>query len=267
MGSFGAETAKYYARYRRSYPDAIVDAVTDLLRLDSCDVVVDLGCGTGLLTRPFARRAGMVIGVDPEADMLAVARQSTENELIPKLVWMLGSDTDLPTIGRLVDDQREGAMAVGQALHFMDYEKLFGTARRFLRVGGGIAVIANGIPLLQQASEWSRALRRALEEWFDTKMTARCGTDRETQVRYKAAPAATAYQVREVTHVYQDDLSLEQLLGGLSSALSPDDLPDSRREALVEHITGLLPTTTPFIEEVPVTALIGIARQSSSVLP
>jgi ubiquinone/menaquinone biosynthesis C-methylase UbiE len=153
MGSFGAETAKYYARYRRGYPDAVVDAVTDLLRLDSGDVVVDLGCGTGLLTRPFARRVGMVIGVDPEADLLAVARQSTEKELIPKLVWVLGSDADLPTTGKLVGDQRVGAVTVGQALHFMDYEKLFRTARPFLRVGGGIAVIATGIPLWQQASE------------------------------------------------------------------------------------------------------------------
>jgi ubiquinone/menaquinone biosynthesis C-methylase UbiE len=260
MGSFGAETAEYYARYRRGYPDAVVDAVTDLLRLDSGDVVVDLGCGTGLLTRPFARRVGMVIGVDPEADMLAVARQRTEEELLPKLVWVLGSDADLPTIGKLVGDQRVGAVTVGQALHFMDYEKLFRDAWPFLRVGGGIAVIANGTPLWQQASEWSRALRRALEEWFDTTMTALCGTDRETQVLYAKALAASGYEVHEVTHVYQDELSLEQVLGGVYSALSPDDLPAGSREAFAEHVTRLLPTTTAFIEEVPVTALIGIAR-------
>jgi hypothetical protein len=60
--------------------------------------------------------------------------------------------------------------------------------------------------------------------------------------------------------VYQDELSLEQVLGGVYSALSPDDLPASSREAFAEHVTRSLPTTTAFTEEVPVTALIGIAR-------
>jgi trans-aconitate methyltransferase len=245
MGSFGGETAENYAKYRRRYPDAMVDAVADLLRLDSGDAVIDLGCGTGLLTQPLARRAGIVVGVDPEADMLAVARRTTDEELSHKLLWVLGSDADL---------------TVGQALHFMDYEKMFRHAQPLLRVRGGIAVIANGTPLWQQASEWSRALRRALEEWFDTTMTAMCGTDRETQLRYAEALAATGYEVREVTHVYQDELSLEQVLGGVYSALPPDDLPASSREAFAEHVTRSLPTTISFTEEVPVTALIGIVR-------
>jgi trans-aconitate methyltransferase len=260
VGSFGAETAEYYAKYRRRYPDAMVYAVADLLRLDSGDAVIDLGCGTGLLTQPLARRVGIVIGVDPEADMLAVARRTTDEELNPKLVWVLGSDADLPTIGKLVGERALGAVTVGQALHFMDYEKLFRHARPLLRVRAGIAVIANGTPLWQQASEWSRALRRALEEWFDTTMTAMCGTDRETQLRYAEALAATGYEVREVTHVYQDELSLEQVLGGVYSALPPDDLPASSREAFAEHVTRSLPTTISFTEEVPVTALIGIVR-------
>jgi ubiquinone/menaquinone biosynthesis C-methylase UbiE len=87
--------------------------------------VVDLGCGTGLLTQPLARRAGIVVGVDPEAAMLAVARRTTDEELSHKLVWVLGSDADLPTISKLFGGRALGAVTVGQALHFMDYEKLF----------------------------------------------------------------------------------------------------------------------------------------------
>ena len=146
----------------------------------------------------------------------------------------------------------------------MDYEKLFRRARPLLRLGGGIAVIANGTPLWQQASEWSRALRRALEEWFDTTMTALSGTDRDTQLRYVEALVAAGYEVREVTHGYQDELSLEQLLGGVYSALSPNDLRAHRR-AFAEHITRSLPNAASFTEVVPVTALIGIAALISLV--
>jgi hypothetical protein len=54
--------------------------------------------------------------------------------------------------------------------------------------------------------------------------------------------------------VNQDELSLEQVLGGVCSALSPDDLPAGSHEAFAEHVAGSLPTTTA------VTALVGIAR-------
>ena len=260
MGSFGAETAEYYARYRRRYPDAIVDAVTDLLCLGPGDTVIDLGCGTGLLSRPLARRVGVVAGVDPESAMLAAARRTTDEQLSAKLVWVLGSDADLPAIGKLAGGPAVAAVTVGQALHFMDHEKVFRQARPLLRAGGGIAVISNGTPLWQQASQWSRALRGALEEWFGTAMTAMCGTDRDTRLRYMQALAAAGYEVREASDVYEDELSLEQVLGGVYSALSPQDLPADRRDGFAEHVTRSLLTTEPFIEIVPVTALIGIMR-------
>jgi hypothetical protein len=55
MGSFGGETAENYARYRRRYPDAIVDAIADLLRLDSGDVRSAAAVTT--LTSPLAHVA------------------------------------------------------------------------------------------------------------------------------------------------------------------------------------------------------------------
>ena len=47
---------RYYARYRRGYPPAAVDTVAQTFALDTSDVVVDLGCGTGPLTLPLAKR-------------------------------------------------------------------------------------------------------------------------------------------------------------------------------------------------------------------
>jgi hypothetical protein len=171
-----------------------------------------------------------------------------------------GCDADLPAIGKLAGDRTIGAVTAGQALHFMDYERVFRQARPLLRAGGGIAVIANGTPLWQQASRWSRALRGALEEWFGTTMTAMCGTDRDTQRVYAQALTAAGYEVREVTHVHHDELNLEQVLGGVYSALSPEDLRADRREAFAKHVTRSLQPTESFPEVVPVTALIGITR-------
>jgi trans-aconitate methyltransferase len=258
-GTFGAETAEFYAKFRRGYPDAVVDAVVDRLGLSPADTVIDLGCGTGHLTRPLAQRVGMVVGVDPEADMLEAARRSTGGDLRSNVIWVLGSDTDIPMFRRLMGDGEVAAITIGQALHFMDHTRLFREARPLVRVGGGLAVIANGIPLWQQDSEWSRALHRALGEWFQTTPTAMCGTDRETQARYAEALTAAGYDVHEVAHEYNDELDVEQVLGGLYSALSPDELPVERRAAFAHHITRALPTGPPFTEVVRVIAQIGVA--------
>lgn len=54
--------------------------------------IVDLGCGTGLLATELARRGHRVIGVDPSASMLAVARSRLGHE---KVTWIDGDATAL----------------------------------------------------------------------------------------------------------------------------------------------------------------------------
>lgn len=54
-GGFEGDVAGYYARYRRGYPPAVVDAVAEALALTPADTIVDLGCGTAQLTLPLPR--------------------------------------------------------------------------------------------------------------------------------------------------------------------------------------------------------------------
>ena len=72
---FSGEVADYYAKYRRGYPPQVLDALQAAFGLDTDDVVLDLGCGTGQLTVPLASRFRSVIGMDPEPDMLRLARE------------------------------------------------------------------------------------------------------------------------------------------------------------------------------------------------
>ena len=145
-GAFGGDTAEYYARFRRGYPEAIIDEVVNRLVLGTADTVIDLGCGTGLLTRPFAQRVRMVVGVDPEPAMLAEAQRGTGHDLRSRVAWMLGSDADINMFRRLLGDGSVGAITIGQAPHFMDHKRFFREARPLLRAGGGIAVVDNGTP-------------------------------------------------------------------------------------------------------------------------
>lgn len=91
------DAAELYQRY-------LVPAITtkwaedlvDRAQLRASDAVLDVACGTGIVTRLAASRVaqGSVTGLDLNAGMLAVAR-SVPNEGAP-ITWIEGSALDLP---------------------------------------------------------------------------------------------------------------------------------------------------------------------------
>jgi len=72
--------------------------MAEAFELTSRDVVVDIGCGTGQLTLSLARRVRAVVGMDPEPDMLALARRAAGAANLLNTSWVLGADTDVPAL-------------------------------------------------------------------------------------------------------------------------------------------------------------------------
>ena len=208
MGTgFSGEVAAYYARHRRGYPPEVLDALAEAFGLGAGDTVVDLGCGTGQLALPLATRVGAVIGVDPEPDMLALARQAALEAGTVNATWLLGVDSDLHALGRLLGERAIGALTVAVAIHFMDRDRLFRDARALLRPGGGVAVITNGAPLWLQDADWSRALRECLERLVGQPVTTTCQTDEAGRQRNQDALVSAGYLYTESSVQYDAPLT------------------------------------------------------------
>ncbi|MHA6794403.1 class I SAM-dependent methyltransferase [Pseudonocardia bannensis] len=99
--AYSSDATVYDARTRtfETYRRSLVD----LLPLTSGDVVLDVGCGTGLcfeLLQERVGRAGTVIGVDASPDMLTVAAKRVANEGWDNVVLIEAAveDTDLPVV-------------------------------------------------------------------------------------------------------------------------------------------------------------------------
>jgi SAM-dependent methyltransferase len=249
---FGGEVAELYQRFRRGYPDECIDALVQAFNLGADDVVLDVGCGTGQLTLPLARRVRAAVGLDPEADMLAQARAAAGDQ--HNATWVLGSDQDIPAIARLAGPL--AAVSIGQALHWMDHAKLFATVRPLLRDGGGIAVVTNGVPLWRQDTTWSAALTEFLQEWLGTTLTAACGTDGQSQQTYRRSLAAAGYVVRDTSVRYSSPLTLAELVGGVLSAMPRQQLPTGRRREVFATRLQEAVGPGPFVEDVNVRLLL-----------
>jgi ubiquinone/menaquinone biosynthesis C-methylase UbiE len=258
MTAFGGEVAGFYRRYRHGYPEAVIDVLAAVFGLTPADTVIDLGCGTGQLTLPLAGRVHTVLGVDPEPDMLRCARQAAGDAGVPNVTWVLGADSDLPALTRLLGAGSVAAVTVGQALHWMRREDLLRDAVALVRPGGGVAVVTNGTPLWLQDTDWSRALRSFLQDWLGQTLTAACGTDQESQRRYAGELDQAGFEVLTDAVDYTAELTLDDIVGGIYSALSQHQLPPpAERPDFTARVGRALGSHSSFTEQVHVAILAG----------
>lgn len=138
--SFGAAAAEYQ-RARPSYPE---EAVAWLVPTGA-RTVLDLGAGTGKLTRGLVGRGLEVTAVDPDAQML----EKLSGQL-PGVTCLRGSAERIP----LPDDSVE-AITVAQAWHWVDEARALPECARVLRPGGTLGLIWN---VRDEATEWVRRL-------------------------------------------------------------------------------------------------------------
>jgi 16S rRNA A1518/A1519 N6-dimethyltransferase RsmA/KsgA/DIM1 with predicted DNA glycosylase/AP lyase activity len=66
-----AAAAEVYERARPDYPRLAVSWLVRRLRIGASSTVIDLGAGTGKLTRPLAETGATVIALEPVAEMRA----------------------------------------------------------------------------------------------------------------------------------------------------------------------------------------------------
>jgi SAM-dependent methyltransferase len=111
------------------------------------EVVIDLGCGTGIVTLQLASNGYRMIGVDPSAAMLEVAVQKPGADGVR---WVLGGADQLGTPGA------DLAIMSGHVAQFIlkdaDWLETLAGVRKALRPGGYLAFESRD----PRAQEWQR---------------------------------------------------------------------------------------------------------------
>jgi SAM-dependent methyltransferase len=75
-GTVFDEVADEYDRTRPMYPDALVDRACEIAGLRYGDPVLEIGCGTGQLTRSLIARGLRVTAVEPGGNLIRLAGQN-----------------------------------------------------------------------------------------------------------------------------------------------------------------------------------------------
>ena len=125
--------AEVYERARPEYPREAVAWIAEQLDLHDGRTVLDLGAGTGKLTRALLQTGAHVIAVEPGEAMLGELRR-----VLPDVEALLGGAEAIP----LADDSVDAA-TVGQAFHWFRHDEAVPELHRVLRPGGAVALVWN----------------------------------------------------------------------------------------------------------------------------
>ncbi|MGH8297986.1 MAG: class I SAM-dependent methyltransferase [Steroidobacteraceae bacterium] len=148
-----------YARYRPSYPAAAIDLLAARCGLKPGANVVDLGSGTGILSRLLLEREAQVFGIEPNSEM---RRYSAEALGGGEFHSCNGTAESTGTADGFFD-----LLVAGQSFHWFNPEKTRSEALRILKPGAWAALLWNErrqgvVPFLE---DYEALLRRYAPEY------------------------------------------------------------------------------------------------------
>ena len=129
------EVAAEYDRNRPMYPDELVDQACQVAGIGDGDQVLEIGCGSGQLTRSLVARGLHVTAIEPGKSLLALARQNLEGAGAVEFVNAQFEDALLPR-------ERFQAVFSASAFHWVDPEVGWQKAADVLVPSGTFALVS-----------------------------------------------------------------------------------------------------------------------------
>lgn len=210
--SFGREVEAY----ERARPPYAPDALAWLGERLSLRDVLDLGAGTGKLTRQLAGAGATVIAVEPDPSMRAMLER-----VLPDVDARQGAAEAIPLPDACVD-----AITVAQAFHWFDRDAALAEMHRVLRPGGGIALV------------WNEYTWPALEPILGPLVRPRDG-DAERD-RLFSTPHFTNFEERSFRH--SDRVDAETIVDRMSSISAVIGADAAVRERVFADLRALAGT-------------------------
>ena len=134
-------SAAHYRYGRPAYSPELEAVLTREAGLDGNGRLLDAGCGPGVLTVRLAHLFGHVVGLDPDAGMLAEGCRAAGENRVVNIRWVQGLAEDLPAVApgpyRLV--------TFGQSFHWTDEQRVAETVYDILEPGGALALIVHTV--------------------------------------------------------------------------------------------------------------------------
>lgn len=220
---FGA-AADEYERSRPGYPQEAVDLLVRELRIAPGRRLLELGAGTGKLTRMLAGTGAVIVSVEPVEPM---RRRFAEQ--LPQVAVLAATAETLPFAEASFD-----AAVAAQAFHWFDGSRALAELHRVLRSGGRLGLMWN---IKDESVGWVAALTEVIEPYEREAPRARTG---EWRKAFSETDLFGELQHRAFSH--EQILDQEALVTRIASVSFIAGLPEGGRDEVLHQVRQLAET-------------------------
>jgi SAM-dependent methyltransferase len=219
---FGS-TADLYERARPSYPQDAVGWMAERTGLRPGRTIVDVGAGTGKLTRLLPQTGARVVAVEPIPEMRA------------KLVGLVGHDAEVldGTAEELpLEDESFDVVTVAQAFHWFDLDRALPEIHRVLRPGGSLALVWN-------MRDLDDPVQRGVEDLLSAHRGRLTG-QREGRWRAPLYGSPLFGERATATFRYEQQLTADDLVDRVLSTSFVAAMDEAERRPLLDDVRALV---------------------------
>jgi ubiquinone/menaquinone biosynthesis C-methylase UbiE len=228
------EAANLYDEVRPGYPEEIIDAIVALATLPPGGNILEIGCGTGQLTVPFAARGYTILALEPGDALAALAVQKCQP--YPRVNIVQTSFEAWP-----VQRQAFDLVLSAQAFHWITPDYGCAKGASALKSGGALALVWH-LDMSQHTAFW-QATQPIYDAYFPKTPTD--GTNMslgEKANRYKEALCRSSAfaNLREIRHAWEKTYPGADYLKLLNTSSNHRALPEPDKTHFFQAITEVI---------------------------
>ena len=217
---FGA-AANAYERSRPGYPSEAIDRLIQELELTRSCRAMDLGAGTGKLTRLLLPAGATLVAVEPVEAMRAEFAS-----VLPEVRMVAGVAEVLPFADGTFD-----AVVCAQAFHWFDGDRALPEIHRVLKRWGRLGLLWN---VRDESVQWIRELTEIIDPYERT-------APREKTHEWRRTFSASDLfgRLNQLRFPHRQRLDRDGLVERFASVSFIASLPSEERDAVLDRIRAL----------------------------
>ncbi|WP_437574354.1 class I SAM-dependent methyltransferase [Sorangium sp. So ce887] len=216
-----ATAADAYEKGRPDYPRGAIELLLDTLRIDAASTVLDLGAGTGKLTRLLVPTGARLLALEPVEGM-----RRKLGQMVPSAIPLDGVAEAIPLPEASVD-----AAVAAQSFHWFHGDLALTEIHRVLRPRGRLSLLFN---LRDERVDWVARISHILDRYGRDAPVHRFGAWRQP---FSDSRLFASIREHELTHT--QELDLDGLLERVASTSYISALPLKERYAVLNEVREL----------------------------
>ncbi|MCD4817350.1 MAG: class I SAM-dependent methyltransferase [Candidatus Cloacimonetes bacterium] len=236
-----------YSKYRPKYPRELVDDIIQLSKIQSNGKILEIGCGTGKITFPFAKQGYKITGLEKGSSLAEFTIMSLKNFLKVDIKNISFEDWE-------PESERYDIVLSAQAFHWIEPDYGLVKANQILYKNGSLCLIWN-LDRSNTTQFWK--LTNPIYEKYLPSNKSNKSLDNFVRIYEKKINAMDIFEMVQLkSYKWEKKYQKEEYLGLLKTFSDHMTLEESKRVEFFSEIEKIIDLTGNIVKRKYETVLL-----------